>query len=322
MPDPLRILSSEIAQVDALLVAVENWRADYPDDFAAEMSHLTYQARRSELRDAVVRERKAAGLTSIFVAFDGPRIQQCTMAVDALSGLLRCTQNFISACGQAIAGTPTLKGAIPNSVLEKTILSAVGVRPGSFEVELVAPAHQADLFAAPLIDDCVDSLHALIQAGDDVERLDDLFRVLGGRAQLHYDALMQRLSKESADFRVHSWDASLQPREARLGAREAQSVSDTLARLKLHQQREETLRGTLIGLRQNKRDYEFIDMSTGNLRSGRVLEDVVNTAAQLYNQLVDACFLVEAVWIEGRDEVGEKWTLKGLTSAHAAQTPR
>ena len=171
------------------------------------------------------------------------------------------------------------------------------------------------MFGDSLISECFEDLHRLIDARDKVSDLAELLSRLGGRVQGHYTAFLDSLTSANASVEMQTWRDSSTSRVDFLDASEAKNISDALSLLQREEERDEQLTGRLIGLLQHRAQFEFEQRDGGPIIAGKVLPGALPKAIASYNCDVIACFSVETMGVEGREEVKENWTLIGLCPA-------
>lgn len=93
--------------------------------------------------------------------------------ISNLGKIIDTLQSVINAIGQAKDGTPTMKGAIPQKIIDQTKLSVFGSFVGSFRLKLAAsePPSQTELLKEPLVMNTIDEFLELIRDSDNPEKL-------------------------------------------------------------------------------------------------------------------------------------------------------
>lgn len=311
MSAQLVFLREELQELNEAIAATEEVAQEEADSFAWGLSLNSLRARRKELLAEIRTELADARVAELNLRFDGEPIQGDTVEAGFFGESLGCLQKLVFALGQALAARPTARGSIPESVMEQTRLRLASVRAGSFTVALVGKA-QPNLFGESLIQDTFESLHSLIQVGDNAEGLADLLSGLGGRVQGHYAAFLSTLTSANASAELQTWRDATTPRLVTVSAVHARNIADALSLLQREEERTQRLSGRLIGLLQHKAQFEFQEPDTREVIAGKVLPDALRKAVQYFDQDIIADFSVETIGVEGREEVKQHWTLADL----------
>jgi hypothetical protein len=307
-------IEAELVQLEGLLSEVRDWAEESPEEFSARLTLSSLEARRSLLRQELAAERRVNKVAQVYLKLEGAKVQKGTVEVEVLSSMLRTTQHLVWAIGQALLGQPTTRGVIPDSVRSQMRLRAGAVAVGSFDVELLADAPDQDLFDSAVIWNCLDHVHDLLNVGSDIVGLDEQFALLGPRVYAYYLSLTQNLVKTDTGISYTTWDVDSAERTSTVAPAQAGFIRDSLGKLKRHLEREEALRGTLSGVLQQREDFEFRDVESGHLRSGKIKPEAIAGASAHFNHQVEAKFLVESAALEDREGLSEKWTLVDIVA--------
>ena len=188
-----------------------------------------------------------------------------------LAELLGHLQDLVSALGQAVASQPTRRGSIPSDITSRTRLRFAAMRSGSFTARLVGSV-QPDLFGESLIQDCFDSLHELLAVGDNADSLARILSRLGSRSQSHYERFLSVISENDVNIKLSTRTREGQCREVTIRPDPARDVRQALELLERETECTEICRGRLRGLRQHRRDFEFVEEATERIIIGVVLQ--------------------------------------------------
>ncbi|MXY46822.1 MAG: hypothetical protein F4Y44_07525, partial [Chloroflexi bacterium] len=114
-----------------------------------------------EISDLPSRER--AHMLSIRIQGD-PRDQTGRVSAKIVGQVIGHVQRLIDAIGQAKSGNPTIRGSIPDSILEQTRLDPVSTYTGSFGIRLETNQND-DLFGESLVRSSLEGFFDLMDVG-------------------------------------------------------------------------------------------------------------------------------------------------------------
>ena len=303
-----RELRTELEELAQVIRVTEEAADEARDRFAWDLTLSGLRSRQEHLvaiAEALYAEQRVAQLD---LHFEGDPVSRGAVEIGFLGRFLDSTQKLLSAIGQAESSTPTTRGTIPDSIIERTRLRLASVGVGSFSATLVGEA-SPNLFGESLIQECLDRLQALAQAGDSVAALADLLSRLGGRVQGHYASFLDGLQSANASVSLVTWLDASTPRAVTITRSQAQNTMEALGMLQREEEYLEEHTGQLIGLMQHRAQFEFKDAVSGLVLSGKVLPVALGKASNCYNLDVRASFSVEVTRIEGRDNTRESLTL-------------
>ena len=159
-----------------------------PDEFV-ELPTATLPTRFAGLeleRKAVATQREIVGL---HFTFPGTREEAPTKLIGKL---LVSFQDTLDAVGQVIDGSPTMRGIIAPEILARTETKLIQAAGGSFAVEISA-SRTDNLFGSSLITDAVAEVVAILNIGNNVERLREKLIALKPRAASKYKVFLASL---------------------------------------------------------------------------------------------------------------------------------
>ncbi|MBI4198676.1 MAG: hypothetical protein HY533_06160 [Chloroflexi bacterium] len=185
---------------------------------------------------------------------------------------LSTLQRLVDSIGQANEGHPTMRAPIPIHLVEKTRLNPIAGFPGSFTFCLETE-QEDDMFGESLVRRSLESLFALIDAGENETELSNLLRMLRGRVAKNYDDLLTVISAsaDSASIRWHEHGLRLH-RQAGVSAASAQHIRQIIALSQNTLQEYVHVRGKLQGGNVRTLRFELVDEKTGERISGAVDE--------------------------------------------------
>lgn len=234
------------------------------------------------------------------------------IAARKLGGILTTTQELLDSLGQAIDGTPTIRGPLPAELLQRTKVQVAHVFRGSFGVQFRANQH-SDLFNDSKISDAIAEFSNLLMAADSEDLLSNKLHVLKGRVASKYRRLLKELNDINSGL-VVEWGSVHFDRGGRfsLTRDEVSNAYKIVDRIEIEQADEIVVSGQLIGYNSRTRRYEIRAIDGGLHYSGKASPDAEMPALPPINQFYVARLrmLVETQSSSGDELV--RWVLVGL----------
>lgn len=220
-------------------------------------------------------------------------------------------QELFNALGQYAYGAPTLRGAIPETILEKTRLNVSGLFASSFGIEFVT--EQGDLFQDSTFELAAKELVQLIEIRGDADQLSNKLHELKGRVANKYKSFLEVVDQSSSGLKI--WWAS--PDGRSLGAQFSSSdVAATLAevaKIATDMTEEVQIRCTLVGLNVRTKTYEIFSLGDQVRYAGKILDEAIPEAA--HATISDKYVARLKQLVEVQSATGDertKWLLAGL----------
>ena len=146
--------------------------------------------------------RERAHMLSIRIQ-GGPLDQTGRVGAKVVGQVIGHVQRLIDAIGQAKSGSPTVRGSIPDSVLEQTRLDPVSTYAGSFGVRLETNQDD-DLFGESLARSSLEGLFDLLDVGPEASGLTSQLTDLKARVAKNYGNLLSTI-EASLDAASLTW---------------------------------------------------------------------------------------------------------------------
>ena len=308
MSADIAAVRNELEDLARVIAVTEVAAQEASDPFAWELSLQGLRARREQLRAELATQLRDTETAEVFVRVGGRPVQGPTADVGFLAGLLGALQHLVSALAQTIAAKPTVRGSINGNIMGRTALRVARLMPGSFQMQLLGDA-SPDVFGESLLEQALQRLHDLVEAGDNASRLAELLGPWGLRVENRYADLLDTVVSNEADVEFSTCSCTAQPRTATLSAPSARGTRAALNLLRREIVRTERVRGRLVGLMKHHSDFEFEDAETGEVVNGKVLPEVMAQVLEWFNQDVGLVLEVDATKVAGRDDLVEHRTL-------------
>lgn len=286
----------------------EEW-LPFPDEF------LSLNTEEEFSRDSVDVERvsQATRRESLNILVASQASQQSEIETRKFSSILSSFQELMDALGQRRDGEPTLRGAIPARIIERTRMNVAHTFPGSFGVHMRA-SDPSDLLSDSLIGESIQELTFLLQAQDNEDLLSNKLHYLKGRVASKYCAFLQSLVSSEEGVRVQ-WGSPKDGRggEYKLSGQEIASALRVVSSIDLQMAEEVVVPSFLVGLNVRTRTYELNSLKDQQKYSGRISDEVPEevmhaTLGQRYKAFLRRMIEVQATTGEEK----EKWILTGL----------
>lgn len=202
---PVASLREEIADLRSYLLGLpgDMQSSEYGRAYDRRLAALLQQLAEEELRDVAERRQSPALAirlnhgTSQHAVFRG-----VSAPAQFVGSMLQEWQSLYSALGQAAAGRPTSRGAIPLDIAQQTTLEVFPFAEGSFRIiATIAPSPQLELGddgSVPV--EAFGRFEQLCAAGSDFHKLSTAMAPLKGRVLSSYNRLVRLLG---------TWDWSI-----------------------------------------------------------------------------------------------------------------
>jgi hypothetical protein len=260
----------------------------------------------------VIRAARGERREVLNVALDVPEERTTEAPARRVGSVLNSIQELLDALGQRVAGTPTLKGAIPIEILQRTQVNLSQVFPSSFGLQLKA-RERADLFGGSLVHKVIDELVLLLNARADRDLLSNKLHDLKGRAANKYRALLESVDAMDSSLRLDWGSPGADARgEVQLSRAEVRQVLAVVSEITIQMAEEIEVPCILIGVNIRTKSYEIVDVNQQRF-SGKVADDAL---AEISHATINNPYIATLKQIvEVQATTGEersKWVLVGL----------
>lgn len=193
-----------------------------------------------------------------------------------LGVFLRLLQGLVDSIGQAVEGSFTARGQVPDSIRLRTALSAVGAHGGSFGVYVRAEAHPR-LIGEDLITSSLRELSRLLDSGDRPAQLKEVLLPLKPRAITNYRKFLQHLVSANADLTAAFADPSGHYQETLLEGKSAAGALKIVEEAQALEPNVYEVQGTLVGLNVRLQSFEILASEASNQRySGKYAPEALS----------------------------------------------
>jgi hypothetical protein len=241
-------------------------------DFGAEP--LTILETKEATRTATQIQREVLN-----IAFQFPTQNATEAPVARLGRLLESVQHLVDAVGQAIDGTPTSNGKIPQFITKQTELTVIGTFPGSFGIELAA-SNQSKSADNSLAGDAINQFLELVKLSSDAKnnapKLRELLFSLNSRAASRYCNFLEDLLKSETNLRLN-WGSPNQERGGygELSILSIKAAIAVITNIDTEIVGEYDILGELIDFHKRLKKFEIWNLNTQEKLSGRILDEAI-----------------------------------------------
>jgi len=247
------------------------------------------------------------------LAFDflGIDIMQAPM-VD-LGGLLQSIQSLIDALGQFRTGQPTVKGNIPERIIQQTKLVVAGTFASSFGIEIIA-LDQPDLWGNSLVEEAIESFLKLIQIGKDFDRLSEFLLEIKPRAASKYGTLLKKLVHANARIKAEWGSFNIDKGNyAELSLSDAKIALEIIRQVEENNPRQYEIDGELVGINKRTKSFEIWESSGSRKRySGTILDSALSVAETATLSRIYTATIIEITEVSLIEEEKTKYQLVDL----------
>ncbi|MDX2241973.1 MAG: DUF6575 domain-containing protein [Leptolyngbyaceae cyanobacterium bins.302] len=273
------IIAHDEGSTDILRISCDNLDEDKlpaPGEFLSCQSQIvTSLVEKKNAKHSAIQLRRA--VLNLAFSFPGMNVMQAS-AVD-LGNLLQSTQYLIDALGQFRAGQPTVKGSIPNRIIQQTKLAVAGTFVSSFGIEMVA-FEQPDLWGNSLVEEAIEAFLQLIKIGKDSERLREFLLDAQPRAASRYRIFLEKIILAKAKVRAE-WGSFNQDKgdSAELLLADAKIVLGIVSQVEAEKPKQYEVEGELVGVNKRTKSFEIWEVKGEKKKySGRILDSALSIA--------------------------------------------
>lgn len=237
------------------------------------------------------------------------------LEIKSFGAVLTTFQDLVDSLGQYCDGEPTLKGAIPGHILEKTRFKATQIFDGSFGIQLKSNS-TCDLFDGSLASDALMELTHLLESGADIDRISNKLHQLKGRVAMKYRSFLKVLTKIDTPLKI-DWGSPNEERGTTLTI-DKKTLSKTFEAVsQIDTDMSETImfKAELLGLNVKTKRYCVHHLSDNEDYSGKIAEESLHLIGHkeingIYNVTLKR--LIETNSASGAEQI--KWLLISLKS--------
>lgn len=230
-----------------------------------------------------------------------------------LGRILIDVQELVDALGQACEGEPTVKGAIPANILEKTRLNACQIFEGSFGLQLKAN-NSPDLFNNSLLADALGEFVNLLSTGASEDLISNKLHALKGRVASKYRKLLKDIAELGSPIKAE-WASPDSQRGGEIYL-DSETIANAYAivdRIEVDMSEEIIFQGKLLGMDVHTKRYRVEKIDGAQIFAGRVLDEAIPEVEhaeinRIYTVIVKK--MIEVNSSSGAEY--EKWILVGL----------
>lgn len=298
---------------DVLRTSCSNLEEDKlpaPDEFLNCQSQIvTALIEKKDAKRSAIQLRRSV----LNVAFSFPGFDIMQAPAVELGSLLQSIQYLIDALGQFKAGQPTIKGSIPDRIIQQTKLAVAGTFASSFGVEMVA-FDKPDLWGNSLAEEAIESFLQLINIGQDSERLREFLLDAQPRAASRYRIFLEKLIHAKARLRA-DWGSFNQEKgdSAELLLVDAKIVLGIVSQVESEKPKQYEVEGELVGINKRTKSFEIWEIRGEEKKySGRILDSALSVAETATLSRVYTSTIMEVTEISLTGEEKIKYQLADL----------
>lgn len=196
--------------------------------------------------------------------------------VRELGAVLTSFQELADALGQYNDSEPTLKGAIPAEILEKTKFRATQIFVGSFGIQLKSNL-SSDLFNDSLASKVLFELTNLLESSNDEDKLSNKLHYLKGRVASKYRSFLKNISKINSPLKVHWGSPNLEiGRTIKLSQQEIKTAYEMVSKIDIDISESVTFKAELLGLDVSTKRYRVRHQDDNEDYTGKISEESIN----------------------------------------------
>ena len=190
--------------------------------------------------------RERAHMLSIRIQGD-PLDQTGRVGAKIVGQVIGHVQRLIDAIGQAKSGNPTIRGSIPDSILEQTRLDPVSTYSGSFGIRLETNQDD-DLFGESLVRSSLEGLFDLLDVGYESSELTSQLTELKARVAKNYGDFLSTI-ETSLDAASLTWSqpGKVKSRQVHITHESARNIIAQIENVSSQVQDNLILQGIFIG---------------------------------------------------------------------------
>lgn len=224
-----------------------------------------------ELSPALIAPREKRDVVNVVVKPSGALRTEAPAR--KLGNLLTAIQELLDALGQKVNGSPTLRGAIPQFILDKTEVALAQLFPGSVGMQFKARSN-SDLLNQSLFGESVSEWMNLISAADKRDLLSNKLHFLQGRAANKYRGFLEALDDLDTDLTI-DWGSpdSVSSKILQMTRREISSALSIVSEITTEMADVIEIDCVLVGLNTRTMTYEVRSLVGNEKYSGRVAEE-------------------------------------------------
>lgn len=254
-------------------------------EISRQLQHL-YDKRR-KLEDATAKEEVSLRLY-------GENVETGRISTRILAAALDGFQNIADSIANSIVHIPTLKGKIPQSILDLTDFQVVGVFPGSFGVKLEKANDQLDATSdMSQLTSILNEFFNVLESADQDDLLLNSIVPYGKRTIRNYREWLQTLHDHNVNVDI-CWNDSLAcERRVHVMADKAPNIIRILNTIETTDDTETVLTGTLTGINVRNLTFELLVEDVGLIKGKSKLETLISLTNMIGKEIT--AHLIETI---------------------------
>lgn len=192
-----------LSDLDGALAGQQDLLRSNPESFSFQLSAKSLISLQGKLKAELVSLLRERRNEVIKISLDGGKYSRHSASLTDLGHFLVRFQSLYSSVAQAIKSGPTLRGRIPNTLLNATDLKLADVFPSSFGMEVYVPS-EYDMHGNSITNDALEVLFQLLGSLENEEKIMRISGELGKRSFGHLRRMAQDLTRAGSDINI-SW---------------------------------------------------------------------------------------------------------------------
>ncbi|MFS0662393.1 hypothetical protein AB1L07_26515 [Niallia alba] len=200
------------------------------------------------------------------------------VSVRELTLVLGGFQNLADSIANTLYNQPSVKGKIPQEILENNTFILKATRAGSFKAVLELKHSNQETFDEPVQTQTIEEVFSLLDSSNSLEKLIENISFLGPRTLKNYSEWTKSLKElnTSIDLDWHSSHKSYS--KTSISVEKAERIYNFLSAFSETIEEELTLRGVLTGANVRTKTFELFN-EDGEKVTGRIVKDAIGSVA-------------------------------------------
>lgn len=235
--------------------------------------------KRKQMEDSLSREQ-------VSLRIYGDKIESGKVSTRILLATLEGFQKLTDSIANAILHTPTLKGKIPQSVLDLTNFQVTGVFAGSFGITLEKEETQLEVYSGmSQLTSVLGEFFTVLESTDHDELLLNSITPFGKRVVNHYREWLQELQVNEVNLDIQWNDNLANSRRIHMLVEKAPHIISILDTIDSVDDREVKMTGTLTGINIRNLSFELVVDGVGLIQGKSKLETLIALTASIGQEI-------------------------------------